>query len=160
MKPILLFPMLLVATACSHTRALDASRNQTQKEGVVSISSNWIKEKKGKVDFNLTLTNLSSGSIEVPWMDIVCERAGTSGHVEARGDNGPGNAQDISHYLSGDAWGLKAEESRSTALTCKVAKGSDFRVRIKNVYAVVAKDKELVRGKRIAGDLVWSPEKK
>jgi hypothetical protein len=113
--------------------------NKVTKAGVISIYSEWVKDKGKKYDLNLTLSNDHDKDIIVLLNDFRCFRGTVSGEIKS---------DDTIHLLPGKKKGL--------TVTCNLGSKTkgEYRIVVTKVYENPASDEKTL-GKVIGTEIEW-----
>lgn len=114
--------------------------NRVTREGILTLSSSWIKDKGKKFDIGFKMKNESKDAILVHPKEIQCGRGGVSGSIN----------QD-------KVVPLRAGELREVVLTCLLSEKvkGPYKLKVTKVYANPGSDGKTL-GKVIGEDIAWS----
>ena len=132
---------------CGHaTTKLDKSNSEVKVDGVISVWSSWVKDKKDKFDLQLNIVNLDEKQgLIVMLQDMGCKRGDVTGTLKHTFFNTGERTID-----------LKPGQSKSFNMVCKTpipVKG-DYVVTFGKVYANPKLD-GYTQGPILAQSLVW-----
>ncbi len=145
MKNIIFLTLVTLVFGCAHKKKLDPNVAKVSRQGIISVTARWVKDKGDKFDLNLVVENLRDEGIIVYLKDIRCQRGNQGGRLKHTFFN---TGERTIDFASG--------EIKDFNMVCdhyQKAKGP-FKINITKVYSNPENDGE-TRGKVIAEDVEW-----
>ena len=145
MKKLIYLPLLFLVASCASKKNLDPNVAKVSRDGVISVTARWVKDKGDKFDLNLMVENLNEKAIIVYLKDIRCQRGTQGGRLKHTFFN---TGERTIDFRSG--------EIKDFNMVCDHYKksGGPFKINITKVYSNPEEDGE-TRGKVIAEDVEW-----
>ena len=145
-KVLVTFVTLLFTTSSFAGRVqLGVNDNKVTVKDVLSVWSEWIKDKGKKFDINIHLQNESDQGIIIQLSEIRCHRGGAQGELKHTFFNTGEKVMDF-----------KPHEQKSFNLVCKIGQETkgEYKLTVGTVYANPSGDGKTL-GKPIAKNIEW-----